>query len=267
MNAMLARLEQGHLRERRLVSDASHELRSPISAIRQHAEVARWHPEVSSLADLSAIVLAEGARLQRIVDDLLLLSALDEGSLRLRSEAVDLDDVVFEEAKRLRSTTPLRVDTDRVSGGRVVGDRAKLGRLVGNLTDNAARHARAAVAFSLRETGGRVVLVVEDDGSGVPHAERDRIFERFVRLDDARDRDSGGSGLGLAIVHDVALAHGATVSVSDGVLGGARFQVSFPTPVERGDDPGSGFSRRSAAGSDDAGEPAVDPVPSQGGTR
>jgi signal transduction histidine kinase len=267
MNAMLARLEQGQLRERRLVSDASHELRSPISAIRQHAEVARSHPEVSSLADLSAIVLAEGARLQRIVDDLLLLSALDEGSLRLRSEPVDLDDVVFEEAKRLRSTTPLRVDTDRVSGGRVVGDRAKLGRLIGNLTDNAARHARAAVALSVRETGGRVVLVVEDDGAGVPHAERDRIFERFVRLDDARDRDSGGSGLGLAIVHDVAVAHGATVSVSDGVLGGARFRVSFPAPAERVDDPGSGFSRRSAAGSDDVDEPGVDPVPSQGGTR
>ena len=266
MNAMLARLEEGHLRERRLVSDASHELRSPIAAIRQHAEVARSHPEVSSLAELAAIVLEEGERLQQIVDDLLLLSGLDERSLRLRSEPVDLDDVVYEEAKRLRSSTSLRVDTDGVSGGRVVGDRAKLERLVRNLTENAARHARSEVALSLRETGGRVVLVVEDDGAGVPLADRARIFERFVRLDDARGRDSGGSGLGLSIVHEVAIAHGAAVSVSDGALGGARFEVSFPRPVG-GDDAGPGFSRGSGAWSDDDAEPGVDPVPSQGGTR
>jgi signal transduction histidine kinase len=267
MNAMLRRLEEGHLRERQLVSDASHELRSPISSIRQHAEVARAHPDVTSVSELAAIVLEEGERLQRIIDDLLLLSSLDEGSLRLRAEPIDLDDLVFEEARRLRSTSSLRVDTDAVSGGRVVGDRAKLDRLVRNLTENAARHARAVVALSLRETGGRVVLVVEDDGAGVPRADRDRIFERFVRLDEARDRDSGGSGLGLSIVHEVAVAHGATVSVSEGDLGGARFQVSFPSPGGREGDPRRGFSRGSGAGSDDRAEPEVDPVPSQGGAR
>jgi signal transduction histidine kinase len=228
MNAMLARLEEGHRRERRLVSDASHELRSPISSIRQHAEVALSHPEASTVSELAATILDEDARLQRIVDDLLLLSSLDEGSLRLRSEPVDLDDIVFEEAKRLRVSTPLVIDTASVSGGRVIGDRTKLDRLVRNLTENAARHARAAVRLSLREADGRVVFAVEDDGPGVPVAERDRIFERFVRLDDARARDSGGSGLGLSIVHDLAIAHGATVAVSDGDPGGARFEVSFP---------------------------------------
>jgi signal transduction histidine kinase len=261
MNAMLARLEAGRLRERRLLSDASHELRSPISSIRQHAEVARGHPELSSVPELAGIVLKEDERLQRIVDDLLLLSSLDEGSLRLRSEPVDLDDVVFEEAKRLRSSTRLRVDTDAVSGGRVIGDRAKLDRLVRNLTENAARHAEGVVAISLREIRGEVVLTVEDDGPGVPEADRDRIFERFVRLDDARDRDSGGSGLGLSIVHDLAVAHGATVRVSDGAPGGARFDVSFPAPVERGPDDGPTlFSEGSGPRSDDGIEPDVDPV-------
>jgi signal transduction histidine kinase len=259
MNAMLARLEEGQGRERRLVSDASHELRSPISSIRQHAEVALAHPEGSTVSELAATVLAEGARLQRIVDDLLLLSSLDEGSLRLRSEPVDLDDIVFEEAKRLRASTPLVIDTASVSGGRVLGDRTKLDRLVRNLTENAARHARAAVRLSLREAEGRVVFTVEDDGPGVPAADRGRIFERFVRLDDARARDSGGSGLGLSIVHDLAVAHGATVAVSDCDLGGARFEVSFPAAA---DVPTAGVTRPApfSEGSGSAPQDGIEPV-------
>ena len=167
MNRMLERLEEGHLRQRRFVSDASHELRSPVASIRQHAEVALSHPEATGTGELARAVLDEGIRLQGIVDDLLLLSSIDEGTLQVRSGPVDLDDVVFEEAARLRGSTDLRIDSESVSAARVAGDRQKLQRLVRNLTDNAARHARGTVALSLREVDGEAVLTVEDDGEGV----------------------------------------------------------------------------------------------------
>ncbi|MEO8424692.1 MAG: ATP-binding protein, partial [Actinomycetota bacterium] len=228
MNRMLQRLEEGHRRERRLVSDASHELRSPIASIRQHAEVALSHPDATTTPELASVVLEEDVRLQRIVEDLLLLSSLDEGSLHLRMVPVDLDDLVLEEATRLRATTGLRIEIDAVSAGRVGGDHARLERLVRNLTENAARHARGVVALSLRATDGGVVFAVEDDGEGIEAEQRERIFERFVRLDEARDRDSGGSGLGLAIVRELAVAHGATLVVTDAHIGGARFEVRFP---------------------------------------
>ena len=135
---------------------------------------------------------------------------------------------MFEEAPRLRGSTELRIDSESVSAARVSGDRQKLQRLVGNLVDNAVRHARATVVLSLREADGEAVLTVEDDGEGVASQDRERIFERFVRLDQAQDRDGGGSGIGLAIVEEVAAVHGGAVAVSDGDLGGARFEVRLP---------------------------------------
>ena len=211
MNQMLARLERGQERERRFVSDASHELRSPVTTIRQHAEVALAHPDGTSLEELAEVVLEEDVRLQQLVEDLLLLARMDEGSLVLSRAPVDLDDLLFEEAERARG---VYVDVSKVSAGRVSGDRRQLATLVRNLTDNAVRHD--------------VVVAVEDDGNGIPSAARERIFERFVRLEEARDRDSGGSGLGLAIVAEIAELHGAKVSVGSGALGGARFEVHFP---------------------------------------
>jgi signal transduction histidine kinase len=229
MDRMLTRLEEGRVRERRFVSDASHELRSPVTTIRQHAEVALSHPDETSLGELAEVVLEEDVRLQRIVEDLLLLSRIDEGTLRVRTDPVDLDDLMFEEAARLRSSTNLKVDVGGVSAGRVSGDREKLERLLRNLTDNAARHARSTIALSLRETDGEVVLTVDDDGRGVGNSHRWRIFDRFVRLEESRDRDSGGSGLGLAIVREIAGFHRGTVTVLDSALGGARFEVRFPS--------------------------------------
>jgi signal transduction histidine kinase len=228
MNRMLSRLEEGQVRERRFVSDASHELRSPVATIRQHAEVALSHPERSSLGELAEVVLEEDVRLQRIVEDLLLLTRIDEGTLHLRNEPVDLDDLMFEEAARLRSSTNLKIDVGSVSAGRVSGDREKLERLLRNLTENAARHARGTISLALRERDGEVVMTVDDDGEGVGGQHRARIFDRFVRLEDSRDRDSGGSGLGLAIVREIAAFHRGTVDVLDSSLGGARFEVRFP---------------------------------------
>ncbi|MDQ4058930.1 MAG: HAMP domain-containing histidine kinase, partial [Actinomycetota bacterium] len=151
MNRMLARLERGHIRQRRFVSDASHEMRSPVATIRQHAEVALFHPDGTSIEEFAVIVLEEDVRLQRLVEDLLVLTKMDEGTLRVRTDSVDLDDLLFEEAERLRGSTPVRVDTHGVSAGRVSGDRGQLDKLVRNLIDNAARHSRGEVALALRE--------------------------------------------------------------------------------------------------------------------
>jgi signal transduction histidine kinase len=228
MNRMLERLELAQARQRRLVSDASHELRSPVAAIRQHAEVALAHPGRTSAAELAETVLAEDLRLQRLAEDLLLLTRADEHTLALRRRPVDLDDLVFDEARRLRGVSGVRVDTWLVSAGRVDGDIAGLRRVLRNLGDNAARHAEGRVAFSVAERDGVVLLEVDDDGPGVPEVDRERVFERFVRLDDARARDDGGSGLGLAIVAELVAAHGGTVAIAASPVGGTRVEVSLP---------------------------------------
>jgi signal transduction histidine kinase len=228
LNRMLERLETGQLRQRRFVSDASHELRSPVATIRQHAEVALAHSDDSSTKDLASVVLTEDLRLQRLVEDLLLLAQADEQLVDERRTPVDLDDVVFEEINRHRNDAGPMIDAGGVSAGRLSGDRKQLARLTSNLIENAVRHARGNVAVSLGHENDRVVLRVDDDGTGIPPPERARVFERFVRLQQARDRDSGGSGLGLAIVAEVAAAHGGAATVGDSPLGGARFQISFP---------------------------------------
>ena len=232
MNRMLERLEAGQQRARRFVSDASHELRSPVAAIRQFAEVALAHPERTAVGELAEVVLEEDARLQRLVEDLLLLTRIDEGTIPHPTGAVDLDDLLLEDAARLRATTDLKIDVRSVSAGRVIGDADQLERLIRNLTDNAARHARGMVRLSLQEVGGRTILCVEDDGIGVDPVEREHIFQRFVRLDAARDRDSGGSGLGLSIVREVATFHGGSVRILDSDLGGSRFEVDLPAPPD-----------------------------------
>jgi len=228
MNVMLDRLEEGRDRQRRLVSDASHELRSPLAVIRQHAEVALAHPADSDAEELAEIVLVEDLRLQRMVEDLLLLTRIDEGTLALRHSEVDLDDIVLEEASRLRaSQIDRRIDSRAVSAGRIHGDAAHLERLVRNLIDNAIRHSDTTVTLSLREAGPEVVFIVDDDGPGIAPVDRKRVFERFERLEESRDRDSGGTGLGLSIVQEIAHAHHASVTVDDAPTGGARFEVRF----------------------------------------
>lgn len=226
MNSMLERLDAAASAQRRFVSDASHELRSPLATIRQHAELAQTHPEVTSMKELADVALDEGLRLQGLVDALLLLARLDEGALS-NDGPVDLDDLVFAEASRLRGVG-ITVDESGVGPARVHGSPQLLGQLLRNLTDNASRHARSRVAISLEQRDGRAILMVDDDGDGIPEAQRERVFDRFVRLDDARDRDAGGSGLGLAIVQGVARAAHGVVTIDDAPLGGARFIVSLP---------------------------------------
>ena len=228
MNEMLERLEASQVRQRQFVSDASHELRSPIATIRYHTEVMRAHPDPSRLDAFTADVLAEDMRLERLVSDLVTLARTDEHTLRLATRTVDLDDIVFDEATRVRHTTSLTVDTSRVNAGPVSGDQAQLRQVIRNLVDNAARHARSGVTIAMADAKGEIVLRVDDDGPGVAPADRGRIFERFTRLDDGRARDAGGSGLGLAIVREIVAAHGGTIRVEDAPSGGARFEVHLP---------------------------------------
>lgn len=227
MNRMLDRVEDGYRARQRFVGDASHELRSPLATIRQFAELSRAHPEATAPGELADVVLAEGGRMQDIVEGLLLLARLDENAVATAS-LVDLDDLAHAEVQRLRGLGSVTVDGRAISAAAVRGDERLLARVARNLVDNAARHARTAVAIGCRVTDGRAVLWVDDDGTGIAEADRERVFERFVRLDEARSRDVGGSGLGLAIVREIVLAHGGDVRVDDAPSGGARFVVVLP---------------------------------------
>jgi signal transduction histidine kinase len=226
MNRMLDRLERARTRERRFVADASHELRAPIAAIRQHAEIALQHPELA--AGLALTAYPESLRMQALVEDLLFLAQADEHTLAVRRRPVDLDDLVLAEARRLRERGGPAVDTHGVSAARVDGEPAALRRLLHNLGDNAVHHARGRIALAVSEQDGWAELHVDDDGPGVPAADRSRVFERFVRLDDARARTEGGSGLGLAIVAEIVAAHGGIATIADSPLGGARVTIRLP---------------------------------------
>ncbi|MCW2756924.1 MAG: ATP-binding region, ATPase domain protein [Nocardioidaceae bacterium] len=227
LNEMLDRIDASQTRQRQFVSDASHELRSPLAAIRQLAEVARDYPDHEEPGALARDVLAEEQRMEELVGALLVLARIDDGA-GPADEPVDLDDVVLTEARRMGGNDGPALDVSGVSAGQVVGSPVLLGQVVRNLLGNALRHARTRVTVTLRETDGRVVLTVDDDGNGVPAAERERVFERFVRLDESRTRDAGGSGLGLAIVRTVTTSLHGTVVVEEAPGGGARFVVSLP---------------------------------------
>ncbi|MFG2774453.1 sensor histidine kinase [Streptomyces sp. NPDC048350] len=222
-NETLTALESSVERQRRFVADASHELRSPLASLRTQLEVAAAHPE---LLDVPGAV-EDTVRLQNLAADLLLLARLDAGE-RLAGAPVDLAALAAEEAGGRRGVTVAVTESVEVTGSR-----GQLGRVLANLLDNAQRHARAEVAVTVRREGDRAVLEVADDGPGVPEAERERIFERFVRLDDARGRDEGGAGLGLAIARDVAVRHGGTLAVREAPAGGALFELRLPAAESR----------------------------------
>jgi signal transduction histidine kinase len=234
MNDMLDRLEDSAQRQRQFVSDASHELRSPVAAIRTDLEVALLHGgDQADWPTVARAVLSEEARLETLLGDLLVLASDDENSaLGPRASAVDLARVATDEAARGRRV-PVRVDLADGDGGRddtfvVTGVAARLERALANLVDNAARHAASTVRLSVSRHGDRVRVVVDDDGPGVPAIDRERIFERFARLDGSRARDSGGAGLGLAVVRSIATRHGGYVWADAGPLGGARFTIELP---------------------------------------
>jgi signal transduction histidine kinase len=227
LNEMLDRIDEGQRLQRQFVSDASHELRSPLAVIRQAAEVARAYPGRIDPAALADDVLAESERLEGLVGALLLLARLENDGIRT-DDVVDLDDVALTEVARARDRSGVGIDAHGVGAGQVRGSVVLLGQVVRNLLDNACRHAASAVTVGLRETDDHVVLEVADDGPGIPSVDRERVFDRFVRLDDARARDEGGSGLGLAIVRKIVDSIGGSVEIADSPSGGAQFTVRLP---------------------------------------
>jgi signal transduction histidine kinase len=226
MNEMLDRLDVSNQQQQRFVADASHELRTPLARIRTELELAQRE---GTAADQEAVasLLEEVDGLQRLTEDLLVLARLDAGIPETAGRPVDLDDVVLEQARAL-DAKGRSVDTGQVSAAQVVGHRDQLRRVVGNLLDNAVRHAAATVTLSLAETDSVVTLVVTDDGPGIPAERRADVFERFRRVDDARAAGRGGTGLGLAIARDLVERHGGTIAVDATYTAGARFVVTLP---------------------------------------
>ncbi len=252
MNGMLDRLERADESTRRFVADASHELRSPLATIRAASEIGRSAggpgeavvsgAGVRPVVDpaLLDVIGAEAVRMQALVDSLLTLAKADDEGLRLALGDVDLDDLVDEESRRLRTTGDVAVRTE-IAPARVVGDAARLRQVMSNLTDNARRHARGVVRLSVGVEDDVAWFAVDDDGPGIPPDDRERVFDRFVRLDASRERDSGGSGLGLAIVASVVTAHDGQVRVTEAADGCCRFEVRLPVA---GPHPGAGDPRR-----------------------
>ncbi|MGH3507553.1 MAG: sensor histidine kinase [Nocardioidaceae bacterium] len=220
-------VEAAHARQRAFVADASHELQSPLASFRAQLEVALEHPAGTDWEQTARDLLSDSDQMESLVRDLLFLARQDEGPAP-PGHLVDLDDVVLEEVARLRSRTTLRTDTQGVSAAPVRGSRDDLARVVRNLLDNAAQHARSAVTVTSSSSATGVVLAVSDDGPGVAPEQRAHLFERFYRGDEARWRAAASTGLGLPIVAAVVARHGGWVEVGE-PPSGARFVVHLPT--------------------------------------
>lgn len=226
LNDLLDRLDAATRQQRQFIADAAHELRSPLSSLLTQLEVAVRHPDTAQWPTLAPDLVEESERLSRLIDDLVQLARLDARP-RLRRRPVDLDEIVFAEVRRARQYSPVAIDERAVSAARVHGDADALARVVRNLLDNATRYATSRIDIQLAVTDGVAHLVIADDGPGIPAPDRQRVFGRFTRLDDARARDAGGSGLGLAIVRDIVAAHHGTARIQDNAPG-VRLLVHLP---------------------------------------
>jgi signal transduction histidine kinase len=224
LNTMLTRLEGSRSRQRAFVADAAHELRSPLASLRTQVEVA----EVTGLPAETADLLADIERLTRLVDDLLLLARLDDAPPRRRSQPVELGSIVDTVvSRRAEARVPVRRTGD-IESAIVDGDPDELVRVLTNLVENAVRHAETKVEVALTASAGTVLLQVVDDGPGIPAVDRERVFARFTRRDDARDRDSGGAGLGLAIARELVVRHGGRITLDDASPHGLAATVRLP---------------------------------------
>lgn len=235
MNDMLTRIDAGHTAQRRFVADASHELRNPLTTLTLALELADTRPELLDHELVRETLLPEVTRMHLLVDDLLLLARADEHGLPLRLGDVDLDDVVDAEVHRARGGTEKTI-TAALSPVRICGDRTQLERVVRNLIDNAIRFAAQTVHAQVMQYGDTAQVIVSDDGPGIPQPDRDRVLERFVRLDNSRERNLGGSGLGLAIVVEIVAAQRGSVRIGDSGQGGCQVVVTLAaspvTPAE-----------------------------------
>jgi two-component system OmpR family sensor kinase len=227
MNDMLARIEAGHNAQRRFISDASHELRSPLTTITAALELGRNQPAILDQAMLDDTVLPEAQRMRQLIDDLLLLARADENALTHRRTDIDLDDILTAEVARTRTTTTLTIDTS-IEPARITGDPAQISRAVRNLLDNATRYAATTITVRLTQDRGNARIAIADDGPGIAEHDRARVFDRFYRPQHDRGRGTGGSGLGLAIVTEIITAHHGTVRIDQNTPTGANAVIDLP---------------------------------------
>jgi len=228
INSTLQRLDNAAAQQRRFVADAAHELRSPLTTLLASLEVALAYPDRTDWPATATTAARQTRRLQALAEDLLLLARLDTRTPAAREEAVDLTALATRLTGQYPLTDrPLTLTCDAVGPAYACGNPDEFERLLRNLVDNAARHAEHRIQVTVREEGDRVVVTVHDDGPGIPPEDAERVFERFVRLDDARSRDQGGAGLGLAIARDLAHRHEGTLTLTPRTLG-ACFRLSLP---------------------------------------
>ncbi|TAM68578.1 MAG: HAMP domain-containing histidine kinase [Microbacteriaceae bacterium] len=232
MNQMLDRLEGAATRQNQFIGDASHELRSPLAALRAQVEVALAHPDQTESVQLLTLVRDQISRMTMLTEDLLFLARSTEPGGMILPAPVDLDELVLAEVRRLRKAGGHTITVVALDAARVTGSQRDLTRALRNLTDNARGHAHSEVRLSLRTNNGVAEITISDDGDGIPEADRDRLFERFARLEESRARNITGSGfgLGLAIARQITLAHGGTLTAHDRADGhpGAEFLLRIP---------------------------------------
>lgn len=228
MNEMLARLDGSARRQRRFVADASHELRSPLAAIRTSLEVGLAHPDTAPWPEIARRAARQSERLEYLVQQLLVLAKSDDQRLAASRRPVDLVALVEE----VRATSPATDIAIEVSAEHAValGDPDHLSRMVRNILDNAIRYAEHKVLITIDSApqAGEARIEIADDGPGIPNGERERVFDRFVRLDASRERASGSSGLGLAIAKEIATAHGGRITIDETPSGGALVIIALP---------------------------------------
>lgn len=233
MNTMLDRLQASDGEQRRFVSDASHELRSPLATISAGLEIAAADPSGEMWHGLQGMLSDETGRMRYLVDDLLTLAKVNDGGVEFLNQDVDLDDVLDAEIRRLRSVSPHTIRA-KLTPAKVTGDTRRLGQVLRNVLENANRHAKSSITVRLTTGPDAVRVLIDNDGDPVPEADRARIFERFVRLDASRSRESGGSGLGLAIAASIMSAHHGTITTSQSPAGGCRFELVLPARTTSG---------------------------------
>jgi len=233
-NSMLDRLEAAFAGQQAFVADASHDLRTPLTIVKGQLEVLSRNPDPGpeEVRRVTEQVTGATSRMERLVDDLLLLARTDAG-VSARKEFSELEPLLAAEAEAFRGAAERSVELGSVSRHEVEIDREQMARAVSNLVSNAVSHTvpGGRIEVSAFDSGERVEITVDDDGPGVPAGMRDRVFDRFARVDSSRSSDSGGSGLGLAIVKAITEAHGGEVGCSASPLGGARFTISLPVAL------------------------------------
>ncbi len=230
---MLDRLEAAFDSQRAFIADASHELRTPLTAILGQAQVlaATPDPDPAEVARVTALIEREAERMGRLIEGLLQLARLDAGGEGEAAADFDLGSVAAEIVAALPEEDAARVDLRADEGASAVahGRREDTVRIARNLVGNALAYGRDRVALSVAADGGGARLVVDDDGPGIDPADRQRIFDRFSRLDASRNRRYGGFGLGLAISSELAAAQGGRIEVGESGLGGARMTLHLPS--------------------------------------